>query len=104
MSYKTISQSAEDPALIDRVTAATEQEAWNNPTAAATLFGQQVQESALAAVRLVWPVCIAADVEAAYASALAAGNPAPGADEGVVTDGMILANVQAKWPADEVAG
>lgn len=32
---------------------------------------------------------------AAWASAIAAGNPAPGRDEAVITDGMILAGVQA---------
>ena len=101
MSFSTISQSAVDQALIDRVTAATEQEAWNNPTSAGTDFGHQVQVSALSALAMVWPVCIASDVEAAYASALAGGNPNPGGDESVITDAMILANVQAKWPADD---
>ncbi|WP_157992984.1 hypothetical protein [Leucobacter luti] len=33
--------------------------------------------------------------DAAYASALAAGNEEPGADPGVITDGMILAAVRA---------
>ena len=60
MSFSTISQSAVDQALIDRVTAATEQEAWNNPTSAGTDFGHQVQVSALSALAMVWPVCIAA--------------------------------------------
>jgi hypothetical protein len=51
---------------------------------------------------MTWPVVIASDVEAAYASALAAGNPSPGGDPAVITDGMILSNVQAKWPTDPV--
>ena len=100
MSFSTISQSSRDQALIDRVTAATEQEAWNNPTSADTEFGQNVQASSTNAMRMVWPVCIASDVEAAYASALAGGNENPGGDESVITDAMILANVQAKWPTD----
>jgi hypothetical protein len=33
--------------------------------------------------------------DAAWASAVAAGNPAPGRDEAVITDGMILSGVQA---------
>lgn len=99
MSFATISQSAQDAALTSRIMAAAVQEAWNNPTAADSAFGRDVQASPENARRMVWPVCIAADVEAAYASALAAGNPNPGGDETVVTDGMILANVQTKWPA-----
>jgi hypothetical protein len=102
MSFSTITQSANDPALQDRITAATVQEAWNNPTAAATAYGRNVQQSAGNAMTMWWPVCIAADVEAAYASALANQNPNPGGDETVVTDGMILANVAAKWPPDPV--
>jgi len=47
---------------------------------------------------MAWAVGGAADVEAAYASALAADNPDPGGDEAVITDQMILSNVQAHWP------
>jgi hypothetical protein len=43
-------------------------------------------------------VSAASDVEAAYASALAAGNPDPGGDPAVITDAMILAKVQAALP------
>lgn len=35
----------------------------------------------------------------AWASATAAGNPAPGKDPAVITDGMILSAVQALTPA-----
>lgn len=48
--------------------------------------------SATSTLRMIWPVASATDVEAAYASALAAGNPDRTAS--VVTDGMILANVR----------
>lgn len=98
MSYSTIAASAVDEALTDRITSATVQEAWNNPVHGDDDFGRAVRTSAANANRMWWPVCIATDVEQAYASALAAGNPNPGGDEAVVTDGMILANVQAKWP------
>ena len=98
MSYTTITQSANDPALQARVQAATVQEAWNNPAVADSPFAADVQASAFNGARLVWPVCASSDVEAAYASALAAGNPNPGGDESVVTDGMILSHVQASWP------
>lgn len=103
MSFATIHTSTNDPALRDRITAATVQEAWNNPTAGTTVYGDNVRRSAANALLMVYPVCIASDVEAAYASALAAGNPNPGGDEAVITDGMILANVQAKWPEDPAA-
>ena len=47
---------------------------------------------------LRWEVSAKSDIEAAYASALAAGNENPGGDEGVITDGMILAAVQSLAP------
>jgi hypothetical protein len=43
-------------------------------------------------------IAAAQDIEAAYASAVAAGNEHPGGDEAVITDGMILAYVQANPP------
>ena len=102
MSFASINTSAQDEALVGRIRAATVQEAWNNPVAAATEFGRNVQMSAFNSQRMVYSVCVASDIEAAYASALAGGNLDPGGDESVVTDGMILTNVQAKWPEDEV--
>lgn len=102
MSYTSIAQSARDQALADRVISAGVQEAWSNPSLADNVFAEQVRVSYFNANALVWPVCIASDVAAAYESALAAGNPNPGGDPAVITDGMILANVQAKWPDDPV--
>jgi hypothetical protein len=84
MSYSTIFRSANDQALRGRVTAACAQEGAVDPN--------------LALQAVIWPVCSASDVEAAYASALASDNPDPGGDETVITDGMILANVQAALP------
>ena len=83
MSYNSIWTSVSDAALSGRITAAVAQETPPNTDVAATFL------------RVQWPVLTATDVEAAYASALAAENPAPGADEGVITDGMLLAHVQA---------
>jgi len=85
MSYATINVCARDTQLQGRVTAACAQEGADNPES--TMWG------------LIWELSAAADIEAAYASALAAGNPNPGGDESVITDGMILANVQANLPA-----
>ena len=83
MSYATVSKCANDPDVQARIIACAAQEGAVSPD-------RVVWE-------LRWPVVSAADIEAAYASALAADNPAPGADETVITDGMILANVQAHW-------
>lgn len=89
MSFNTIGQCANDPAFILRITSciAQEQRAAGDPASPGPL-----QEE------MRWSVAAAADVEAAYASAVAAGNPNPGGDDAVITDGMILANVQAAWP------
>ena len=79
MSYFTIAQYAADQDFLSRITACVSQETGtpNVPT------------------DLIWAVCGASDVEAAYASALAGENPAPGSDETVITDQMILSHVQA---------
>ncbi len=83
MSYSTIAVCAADQSLAKRVTAASAQEGHG-----ATLN-----------LDYFWQVASAQDIEAAYASALAAGNPDPGGDESVITDGMILSVVQANPPA-----
>jgi len=84
MSYSTISICAHDSSLTARITAAVAKEGRDNPEAVAS--------------ELVWPVAAASDIEAAYASALAADNPDPGGDEAVITDQMILSAVQAHMP------
>jgi hypothetical protein len=85
VSYKTVNECARDQALQGRVTAACAEEGrTDNPNAAM--------------YQVIWAVASANDVEAAYASALAAENPDPGGDETVITDGMILAHVQANLP------
>ena len=43
---------------------------------------------------LMWDVAGKSDIEQAYAYALESANPAPGADETVITDQMILSAVQ----------
>jgi len=90
VSFNTISQCVSDGAFVARVTAcvAQEQQARGEPASPNALQDQ-----------MRWAVATATDVEAAFASAVAAGNPNPGGDESVITDGMILANVQADWPA-----
>lgn len=85
MSFATIHRCANDPSFQGRVTACTAAEGSDNPN-------QTMSD-------VIWPVSAAADIEAAYASALAAENPDPGGDEAVITDQMILSAVQANLPA-----
>ena len=83
MSYETIDASTKDATLSGRIQAcvAQEQKAKN----------ELVQPWAMMP-QMTWAIVTAADVEAAYAE---------GGQE-AVTDGMILANVQANWPTPEV--
>lgn len=83
MSYSTIYQNATDQEFVSRLTAAAAQEG--------------AYDARVVADVLRWTLAAASDIEAAYASALAAGNSNPGGDEAVITDGMILAGVQANW-------
>ena len=101
MSYTTIAQCATDSELQARLLAAIASEAFLG-AGQGTTTGDQVADHGPTIVLglFTWPVAAAADIEAAYASALAAGNPHPGADPAVITDAMILGNVQAAWPAD----
>jgi hypothetical protein len=85
VSYATIDQCANDQAFLGRLTAAVAQEGSPAPPTDA--------------YAIIWTVSAASDIEAAYASALAAGNADPGGDETVITDGMILSAVQAHLPA-----
>ena len=86
MSYATVYQCANDSSLVQRVTAAVADE------------GTPLTHLGSATAQIMWPIATATDVEAAYASAIAADNPDPGGDESVITDGMILGLVQANLP------
>ncbi len=94
MSYSTIARSVQDRSFVDRVNASIAQEQ--------KVRGEPISPTELS-IPITWAVATASDVEAAYASALAAGNPNPGGDEAVITDGMILSNVQANWPGAPAA-
>lgn len=83
MSYLTISQCVADGDMAQRITAC---------------WSQEGNDAATVPPALYWSVAGAADVEAAYAAALAAGTERPGADEAAVTDQMILSRVQAFTP------
>lgn len=82
MSYATINVCANDTAFQGRLTACCAQE-----------DRQPDANTAMWAMR--WEIAAKSDIESAYASALAAGNPNPGGDEAVITDGMLLSAVQA---------
>jgi hypothetical protein len=84
MSYSSINLCVNDGAFMGRLIACCADEGEENP--------YQVAES------LKWDVATADDIEAAYASALAAENPNPGGDEAVITDQQILSAVQANLP------
>jgi hypothetical protein len=100
MSYNSLHAASRDQPLTNRVIAACQQEARNNPNVSDTAFAAEVIDNPAEGVELVWPVAIATEAE--YESALAANNPNPGGDEAVITDPMILGAVQANWPADDV--
>lgn len=80
MSYLTIAQCVADAAINDRVNACVAQEG-----------GDLNAKPAM----LVWEVASKSDIETAYAYALSVDNPAPGSDETVITDQMILSAVQS---------
>ena len=100
MSLSSIALAATDPDLAARTTASVQKEARSNPTFGDTLYGQRVISGAVNPwVFYSWVLAVV--TEAAYESALAAGNERPGYDPAVVTDGDISTAVQVHWPADE---
>jgi len=98
MSFNSLTQASQDPGLNSRTIACVQQQAHQNPALADTDYAAIVVANPAEGIRMVWPVAL--NTEAEYASALANGVPNPGSDESVITDAMILAAVQADWPAD----
>jgi hypothetical protein len=83
MSYNSIAAAAQDADLRQRIAACFAQET-DGPD----------QPEALAALHQ-WRICAAPGWGEAYESALAGGVERPGADPEVITDGQVLAAVQA---------
>lgn len=81
MSYLTQARLAADQVIMLRATACAVSEGVQDPS-----FWVQQRS---------WQLSIQPGCDAAYASALAGGDPDPGGNESVITDGMILAAVQA---------
>ena len=96
MSLNSLDAASRDLALQNRTIACVQQEARENPAVADSAYTAAVVDNPAEGIRLVWPVAL--NIEAAYASALAADNPNPGDDPTVITDGMILAAVQSMTP------
>lgn len=82
MSYNTIAKIAQDGALRHRIMACIAQE---DPAAHASMWADAH----------MWRLAASPGWAAAWASAEAGSVPDPGGNEGVITDGMILAAVQA---------
>lgn len=81
MSYKDIAAMTVSTSLQARLTAAAAEE--HKPRPYDGWVGQ-----------FIWDLAATPGWAPAWASAVAGGNPDPGNDEGVITDGMILSAVQ----------
>jgi len=88
VAYIDLANMTRDPALMSRLSAAAAQE----QAGGAVLDPTDPEPWAL---DNRWALCAAPGWADAWASAAAAGNPDPGLDPGVITDGMILSQVQA---------
>ena len=100
MSLSSLDAASKDPALNNRTIACVQQEARENPAVADTAYAAAVIANPADGVQLIWPVALNTDAE--YESAVAGGNPNPGGDPAVITDGMMLlaAVIIIVWPAD----
>jgi hypothetical protein len=81
MSYKTIAAMTQSASLINRITAAAAQEHKSQP------YTSWV-------VNNIWTIAASPGWDVAWESAIENDVADPGANEGVITDGMILAAVQ----------
>ena len=85
MGYYDVSLLKADTAFLGRVAASYAQE---------TPLGEGIDPDQFATTH-AWDYAAAPGFGDAYASALAGGNPSPGSDPAVITDGMILSATQA---------
>jgi hypothetical protein len=81
MTYATIAEIAQNNALFQRLTAAAAEQGKTKP------YNQWVADHA-------WDLAVTPGWAASWEYAEALGIADPGADDGVITDGMILAAVQ----------
>ena len=87
MTYAVVATIRESPSLARRMTAAAATEANAAQVGDSAFAGQWTSERS-------WDLASTPGWAEAWASADAGGNVDPGADEAVITDGMILARVQ----------
>lgn len=80
MSYLDIANMTVSGPLMQRITACAAEQGSTTPDA---WLGEHR-----------WTLCASPGWDDAWASAVAAGNPDPGADEAVISDAMILSAVQ----------
>ena len=105
MSASSIYRAANDPDLIQRVTAIAHELAQNVDDLGMTVFGQQLLNGSNSVAPLMYPVAV--DYEAAYETAVNSGRGAPGHDVDVITDANISAAITVGWPkteADRIGG
>jgi hypothetical protein len=81
MSYKSVADMAESYSLNRRLTAGAAKESIDEPQAWVSVYR--------------WEIASQPGWDTAWDSAVAGEVPDPGSDEAVITDGMILAGVQA---------
>jgi hypothetical protein len=84
MSFATIAQCADDVPFQRRLTGAYASEGAPNPEGA--MWGRR------------WTIAADPSIAPPFESAVIAGNPNPGGDPSVITDGMLLAAVAAHPP------
>lgn len=102
MTLSSIYAASQDDQLRRRVEACAQDQARNNPDFKNTQFAKSLQIGTVNVQPLVWAVAVV--TEDAYYTALQNGRGAPGHDADIITDGDILAAVQANWPPDPVMG
>lgn len=90
MTYNDVADMADSASLKRRVTAAVAEEGILDPVG--WLFPRY------------WQIVSQPGWDDAWASAVAGGNPDPGASDAVITDGMILSGVQAVVADEAPAG
>ena len=98
MTLSSVHAASQDVQLQRRVEACAQNEARNNEELKNTAYAKSMQQGMVNFWSLYWGVAVA--TEAAYYGALQNGRGAPGHDTDIITDGDILAAVQANWPPD----
>lgn len=95
MSATSLYACTVDQVMVERTTAITVQQAYDEPTLNGTDFAARVRADpwGLPRTEFIWPVAL--NCEADYEAGLAAGDGAAN-----VSDAQILAAIQAHWPAE----